>query len=114
MDSSLVIKHGTLVRKNSAYAAYAELEREMFSISVMTGHTHRGGTSYITSRRGVVVGHECFCLCDLEPDYISNPNWQQGLVLATVDGGLPSIEAIPFYKYKRKTRAIWRGKEYTS
>ena len=114
LAGDLVIKHGSFVRKNSGYAAYAELEREKFSISVLTGHTHRGGTTYTTSRKGVVVAHECFCLCDLEPDYISNPNWQQGIVLATVGSGLPSIEAIPFYTYKRKLRAVWRGKEYIS
>jgi hypothetical protein len=108
----LLIKHGNLVRKHSAYSARAEIENEFYSISTLTGHTHRGGSHYAQTRQGVVVAHECFCLCRLDPGYVQNPNWQQGIVLADVTAGSLSIEPIPFYQEHGLTKAIWRGKEY--
>ena len=41
IHNKLVVKHGAVVRKNSAYSARGELEAEKHSISVMTGHTHQ-------------------------------------------------------------------------
>lgn len=110
--NQLVIKHGSIVRKNSAYTARGELENEGLSISTLSGHTHRGGTSYARTRRGVVLGQEGFCLCSLEPEYMQHPNWQQGIVLATVTTEAVAMEPIPFYRAYGKTRAIWRDKEY--
>lgn len=110
--NKLLIKHGDIVRKFSAYSAKAELEAEHFSISVLTGHTHRGGTHYATTRRGAVVAQEGFCLCSLDPEYTTNPNWQQGIVLATVTPESLFMEPIPFYEAYGKKRAIWRDKEY--
>lgn len=113
---SVVVKHGSLVRKHSAYTARGELENEFYSISVMTGHTHRGGTHYARTRRGPVTAVECFCLCGLNPEYVKSPNWQHGIVLATIQNHipLPSIESIPFYPAGNKIAAVWRGKEYIS
>jgi hypothetical protein len=113
LHGRLLIKHGEVVRKHSAYAARAELESEFYAISILTGHTHRGGSHYATTRNGVVVAHEAFCLCRLDPPYLRNPNWQQGIVLATVDQtSLPSIEPVPFFQRNGKVTAIWREKEY--
>lgn len=109
----LVIRHGSVVRKGSAYTAKAELEKEFYSISVMTGHTHRGGVHYATTRTGTVQAHECFCLCDLEPEYMQHPNWQQGIVLAEVRKDQLHIEPVPFFRSGGKIRANWRGKQYT-
>lgn len=109
----LVIKHGSVVRKHSAYTARGEIEAEMYAISTLTGHTHRGGTHMATSRRGVVQAVEGFCLCDLEPAYIKGrPNWQQGIVLATVTSFGVQFEPVPFFKKRNRVHAIWRGKEY--
>lgn len=108
----LVIKHGDIIRKNSAYTANAELEKEAFSTSVLTGHTHRGGTTFRRTRHGIVQATECFCLCDLNPQYVVRPNWQQGMVIATVTPESESIEAIPFHKQGSKTFAVWREKYY--
>ena len=112
---SLLIKHGLFVRKWSGYSANAELANEFFAVHTLTGHTHRGGTTYATTRNGVVSAHEGFCLCRLDPEYIANPNWQQGIVLAEVrDNKTVSFEPVPFYRRRNKVCGIWRGKEYVS
>lgn len=110
---SLVIKHGSIVRSGSGYSARAELEKEKYAVSTMTGHTHRGGTAFVRTRYGNVIGQECFCLCRLDPEYVQHPDWQQGLVVATVTPDSLSIEPIPFFRKNGKVKAHWRGKEYT-
>lgn len=113
LHDRLVVKHGDLIRKYSAYTAKGELENENYAISTLTGHSHRGGTHYATTRKGVIVAQEGFCLCNLEPEYMRHPNWQQGLVLAEVSEKSLAMEPIPFYRVRGKVKAAWRGKEYT-
>lgn len=110
----LVVKHGSLVRKWSGYTARGELEKESYGISTLSGHTHRGGQIFRKTRGGVVSGVEGFCLCDIEPAYINNPDWQQGLVLATVNDNAVQFELITFYTRGNRRAAIWRGTEYTA
>lgn len=105
----LVVKHGATVRKYSGYSARAELDNERYIISTLTGHTHRGGVHYATTRRGVVSAHEGFCLCDLNPEYVKDPDWQQGITLFTVSSDMINIEPVPFYRSGDKVHAIWRG-----
>jgi predicted phosphodiesterase len=83
---TLVVKHGDRVRKWSGYTARAELENERFSVSTVTGHTHRLGSHYITHRRGYVAGWENGCLCDVHPEYVHNPDWQQGFTIVSHSG----------------------------
>lgn len=112
---TLLYRHGQYARQYSAYSAKAELEHQRYSINMMTGHTHRGGTYITRTRRGILQGNECFCLCKLESHYNRTKqlvDWAQGTVLATVGPNWLSIEAIPFFTYLGKTVAIWRGKEY--
>ena len=114
VGNRLLITHGEIARKFSAYTAKAQMERENYQISVMSGHTHRGG-SYFTQSRGVMTqAHECFCLCQLNPGYVRNPNWQQGIALATVTTKTLTVEMIPFFQIRNKTYAQWRDKEYIS
>lgn len=110
----LVIRHGAVIRKYSAYTAKAELEKEKFAISVLSGHTHRGGSFFTSNRNGTIQAHECFCLCDLEPEYADRPDWQQGIVLATVSNQVLNIEPILFHTRNGKKVAFWRDKMYTS
>ena len=112
VDGQLLIKHGEMVRKFSAYTAKGELEKEKYGITLMTGHTHRGGVHYTTTRRGVVAAYECFCLCSTNPSYASNPDWQQGISLATVHPDGVQVEMIPFFIKGNKYYAHWRDKEY--
>jgi hypothetical protein len=112
---SLLITHGSVVRQQSAASARGEVERQRHQISTMTGHTHRGGTYYTSTRTGMVTGIECFCLCQLDPWYVNRKlDWQQGIVLATIhkDKSL-QFEPIPFFRVDGKVAAHWRDKEYT-
>jgi hypothetical protein len=114
VNDLLTIKHGTFVRQGSGMSARAELQDEHFSISTCTGHTHRGGSFFARTRAGVVQGHECFCLCKLDPEYKTRPDWQQGLVVIETSDDFVHVEPIPFSDFRRRKRAIWRGKEYFS
>lgn len=113
----LMIKHGSVIRKHSAYTARGEMEKEFYNIPVLfTGHTHRGGMHMATTRNGVVRAYECFCLCDLNAPYINRPNWQQGIALATIYGTLVQVEHIPIHTdpVNGRKRAVWRDLFYES
>lgn len=108
-------KHGSIVRRDSAFSARAELEREKYAISVISGHTHRKGTHYVRTRHGVVVAFENGCLCGLEPEYVMGiPNWQQGLTMTTHWGGeLFHVEDIPFLNSGERVKAVVLGQVVT-
>jgi hypothetical protein len=108
----LVIKHGSRIRQQSGYTARAELEKEFYTANVISGHTHRGGVHHAMTRRGVVSAYEGFCLCRLDPDYDPQPNWQQGIVLATVSETGVYVEPVLFSRHMDQVTALWRGKEY--
>jgi len=113
--NQLIVKHGSIIRKHSGYTARAELEREMYNISTLSGHSHRGGRVMVSTRDGVKQAVEGFCLCDTSPNYLHNPDWQNGLVLAEVDKTGVQFELIPFCKdSKGKMSAKWRGENYES
>jgi predicted phosphodiesterase len=110
----LVIKHGSVVRKESAMSAKGELERERYAVSTITGHTHRLGTHYARTRSRVVKAHENGCLCKLDPEYVKNPNWQHGLTMTTHFGGeLFHVEDIPFFNSGDHIKAIVLGNVVT-
>lgn len=126
----LSIRHGKYVRQGAGLSARAELEADRYSISCMTGHTHRGGTVHATTRDGLVMAQECFCLCRLDPAYLARPNWQQGIVLAEVDDNRLTIEPVVINTFSARPSpvvsgagnqttggrgrkvAYWRGEEY--
>jgi hypothetical protein len=106
----LLIKHGDVVRKDSAFSAKGELEKEKYSISTITGHTHRLGTHYARTRNRVVKAHENGSLCLLNPEYVKNPNWQQGFTMTTHFGGeLFHVEDIPFLNSGERVKAVVMG-----
>lgn len=111
----LVGKHGDVVRRESAFSAKGELEKEKHSVSTITGHTHRLGTYYVRTRWGIVKAHENGCLCLLNPSYIRGiPNWQQGLSQVHHNGGeLFHVEDIPFFNSGERIKAIVLGNVVT-
>ena len=109
---TLVVKHGSVVRKSSAYTARGELEKEKYAISTMSGHTHRGGTHFAATRTGVKQAHECMCLCETNVDYVKRPDWQQGIALATIKNGILSVEQVLIHSLNGKRVSHWRDKEY--
>ena len=108
----LLITHGSIVRKYSAYTAKGEAELRRYAISTLSGHTHRGGCFCTTTREGIIQAVEGFCLCSLTPEYARNPDWQNGLVLAEVTKDYVSFDMIPFHHRAGGISARWRGKEY--
>jgi predicted phosphodiesterase len=108
-------KHGDVVRKDSAFSAKGELEKEKYAISTITGHTHRLGTYYVTTRNGLVKAQENGCMCRLDPEYVNGkPNWQQGLSMVTHFGGeLFHAEDIPFFNGGEHIKAIVLGQVVT-
>lgn len=74
----LVVGHFDMVRKHSGWTAKSLLEDK--SISLIQAHTHRVGSFFKTTFGGEVLqSHENGCLCSLSPEYMTTPNWQQGL-----------------------------------
>lgn len=110
----LVVKHGDCIRKGAGSSTRAELDKERYAISVLTGHSHRGGSILVTTREGVMQGQEGFCLCDLNPEYVQHPDWQQGIVLFDVTKDGVNFEPVPIRSFRSRKQAIWRGKEYLS
>jgi predicted phosphodiesterase len=109
-----LITHGERVAKHSGYSAKREMEEKW--CSGISGHVHRGALHMYTPRhryinnKGPSMWIEAFCLCDLEPEYVSGTaNWQQGIVLLRryKDGGLEPI-LIPIVN----GRAFYNGKVY--
>lgn len=74
----LVAKHGSKVSQHSAYSAKGELLKEGHAISTITGHTHRMGAHYVTTRSGVRRAYENGCLRTQDAEYGTSFNWQLG------------------------------------
>ncbi|RKY32382.1 MAG: hypothetical protein DRP74_02605 [Candidatus Omnitrophota bacterium] len=75
----LILTHGTIVSQDSGMTARRMLKH--FGLSVICGHTHRGGSTYVTDLLGVRGAWENFCLCDfkLAKEWrIGICNWQTG------------------------------------
>lgn len=91
---SFIFKHGD---KATAFAAAAELRSE--GSSGMSGHTHRGGSAFVTTRAGAHAWYENFCLChvagwDRPPSSIHTSgltNWQQGFSVIYFDKGIFNV-----------------------
>ena len=90
----LMVTHGHLVSKHSAWSGKMTLEQ--YGTSVMVGHTHRLGVHYKRDIRGVHGAWENGCLCRLDPEYVRHPNWQQGFSVVHVEpNGFYSVQQIP-------------------
>jgi hypothetical protein len=79
----LLIGHFNRVNKHSAYTGRNLLEDK--SISLIQGHTHRGGSSFKRAYDRDIVAYENFCLCDRSPAYVDRPNWQLGFSVVYKD-----------------------------
>lgn len=92
VNDTFVFKHGTLLGSKSGLSAIKEMENSY--MSGCSGHTHRL-SKYIARKAGKkFVWLESGCLCDLNPEYVVNPNWQQGFcVFEFVNGKLKNSEA---------------------
>ncbi len=94
MLGKLMVTHGNLVSKHSAWSGKMTFEK--YGTSVMVGHTHRLGVYYKRDIRGVHGAWENGCLCSLTPEYVRYPDWQQGFSVVHVEpNGFFSVQQIP-------------------
>lgn len=85
VNDNFVFKHGTLLGSKSGLSAIKEMENAY--LSGATGHTHRLA-KYIARKAGrKFVWLETGCLCSMEPEYMLNPNWQQGFAMVQFENG---------------------------
>lgn len=101
-----VTKHGSVVRKWSGASAKGEWER--YGTTGISGHVHRLGTFYHRDHNGAHVWVEAGCTCSLDPEYVQDPNWQQGCVVLTWDDDGDRFNVEPVYI--QDGRAVWRGR----
>lgn len=99
----VITKHGSVVRRWSAHSAKAEWER--YGKSGISGHTHRLGLFYARDYNGSHVWAEAGCTCDLSPEYVEDPAWQQGFLIVTEVGDRFAIEPV----YIERGVALVRG-----
>lgn len=106
MLGKLMVTHGFMVRSHSGISARAHFDR--LGTSVLVGHTHRLGAYYKTNVRGQHAAYENGCLCRLDPEYVQNPDWQQGISIVTVmENGFFNVTQIPILH----RRIFFYGKE---
>lgn len=98
---NLKIIHGDMVRKFSGYTARGELEKH--DSSGISSHTHRGGVYYYRTPERYLAWFESFCLCDLNPEYINEPNWQQGFLYGYIEKDSFAVTPMPIVDGKIKS-----------
>lgn len=104
----LMVTHGEIVRRHSAYSAKAHFDK--YGQSVVIGHTHRMGTYLHTNRQGVHGAWEGGCLCRLDPEYDVMPDWQQGLIVVdSVRGGNFQVTPVPIVRSGRGLGVTFNG-----
>jgi len=85
----MIYYHGDVVRKAAGNSAKAEYEDHRMKSGV-SGHTHRLSSYFSSYEKEAGQWFENGCLCELEPDYLADPdkaNWQQGFtVIDSYDG----------------------------
>ena len=101
LNESLLLTHGAKddgcrLSQFAGYSAKMNLDRK--NISMVHGHTHRMGSSMRTDYSGLKVAYEIGCLCSLKPEYMKNPNWQQGFAVIHYGKRFFNVQAIPITK----------------
>lgn len=77
----LLLGHWDKVMANSGYTAKNLLR----DVSLIQAHTHRLGSHYRNGHKRQLAAWENGCLCDINPSYVLNPNWQQGFSIVYRD-----------------------------
>lgn len=103
----VIVEHGDIVRKNAGYSAKAMLESRRNS--GISGHTHRSGLVQQRYRDGIKFWIELGCLCDLNPTYAKNPDWQNSFSVGYSIDGTFYPHLIPIYN----DSFVFNGKLYS-
>jgi hypothetical protein len=107
----LALKHGELARKFSGMSARAEYDK--YTMSGISGHTHRLAKFYRRDLRDGHVWVEGGCSCRItDVEYARHPDWQQGCVEITHSRSAGWFQAQEIYI--ESGRALWSGKEFAA
>ncbi len=93
INGVFLVLHGDIASQDSS--ATAKNLSKKHGGSGMAGHCHRMGSYFKRDRFGVYGWWENGCLCKLDPDWIKNPNWQQGFSLVHFKGKRFWVEQVP-------------------
>jgi hypothetical protein len=91
----------------------ARAEYARYTMSGISGHTHRLGKFYQRDLRDGHVWLEGGCTCRItDVEYVPHPNWQQGCVVITykTDGSWFNAQEI----YIQQGKAMWGAKEFAA
>lgn len=103
-NNNLLICHANCVRMHSGYTAKGLVDK--FGMNLTQGHTHRLGTHYVRKYDKTIVAAEIGCFCNMNPQYVAFPNWQQGFVIYQRIGKTITIETVAINDGK----CVFRGK----
>ena len=84
-NNNFVCKHGQLLGKKSGQSAMKELENSYMSGA--TGHTHRLAKFITRKSENKFIWLETGCMCSLKPEYMLDPDWQQGFCTVEIRDG---------------------------
>jgi UDP-2,3-diacylglucosamine pyrophosphatase LpxH len=89
---NLLFIHGELVRRASGASAKGHMDK--FGCNVIHGHTHRLGAHYHRTFDTMIGAWENGCLCDLNPEYATCPDWQNGWSVVWFHGDIFHVEQV--------------------
>lgn len=85
INDIFVCTHGKMLGSKAGLSAIKEIEKHYMSGA--SGHTHRLA-KFITRKAGrKFVWLETGCLCDLNPEYVQDPDWMQGFAAVEFNNG---------------------------
>ncbi len=97
-NDNFLVTHAEIIRAHSGWTAKGMSDKH--GGSGIHGHSHRLGSYYKTNRSGMYGWWENGCLCDMCPDYMVHPNWQQGFSVVTFTHGRFWVEQMPIINRK--------------
>jgi predicted phosphodiesterase len=103
-----IVKHGTIVRTRSGLTASAEQMK--YNKSGASGHTHRLAAVWRKDSNGSHVWIETGCCCDVNPQYCTDPDWQQGCLFLTFDAATGAVTPEPVFIHNGL--GVFRGRTY--
>lgn len=105
----LYVGHWNKVSKHAGYTVKNLIDDK--GVSLTQGHTHRVGQHTRRLFDGSIVGGwEIGCLCDLNPSYMSMPNWQHGFAVVYLKRETGRFHVYPILMIDYEF--IWNGKSF--
>lgn len=78
-DDNILIGHFNKCMMHSAYTAKNLCDK--YKCSIVQAHTHRQGQYMNRTYKNTIIGVEGGCFCDMNPQYVAHPDWQQGFCI---------------------------------